>query len=80
MRMKLSREQIAKAMKSGTVEALMEEAKASGQELSREEAEAYLAQFQVHELSADDLKMLSGGGTPFCPIFCPSVLNCIEDF
>ena len=42
----LTKEQIAKAMSCETVEELMELAKAEGVELTKEEAEAYLAEIE----------------------------------
>ena len=52
----LTKEQIAKAMSCETVEELMELAKAEGIELTKEEAEAYMAEMADVELDSDALK------------------------
>ena len=57
----LTKEQIAKAMSCETVEELMELAKAEGVELTKEEAEAYLAEIEDVELDSDALKNVAGG-------------------
>ena len=58
----LTKEQIAKAMSCETVEELMELAKAEGIELTKEEAEAYLAEMEDVELDEEVLKQVAGGG------------------
>ena len=57
----LTKEQIAKAMSCETVEELMELAKAEGIELTKEEAEAYMAEMENVELDSDALKNVAGG-------------------
>ena len=57
----LTKEQIQKAMACETVEELMELAKAEGVELTREEAEAYMAEMADVELDSDALKNVAGG-------------------
>ena len=57
----LTKEQIAKAMSCETVEELMELAKAEGIELTKEEAEAYMAEMEDVELDSDALKQVAGG-------------------
>ena len=51
----LTKEQIAKAMSCETIEELMELAKAEGIELTKEEAEAYMAEMDDVELDSDTL-------------------------
>ena len=58
----LTKEQIAKAMSCETVEELMELAKTEGVELTKEEAEAYLAEMEDVELDEEVLKQVAGGG------------------
>ena len=58
----LSREQIEKAMACETVEELMALAKAEGIELTKEEAEAYMAEMSDVELDEEALKKVAGGG------------------
>lgn len=57
----LTKEQIAKAMSCETAEELMELAKTIGVELTKEEAEAYLAEMEDVELDSDALKQVAGG-------------------
>ena len=57
----LTKEQIQKAMACETVEELMELAKAEGVELTKEEAEAYMAEMEDMELDSDALKNVAGG-------------------
>ena len=57
----LTKEQIAKAMSCETVEELMEMAKSEGIELTKEEAEAYMAEMEDVELDSDALKQVAGG-------------------
>ena len=58
----LTKEQIAKAMACETAEELMALAKAEGIELTKEEAEAYMAEMADFELDGDTLKRVAGGG------------------
>ena len=58
----LTKEQIQKAMACETVEELRALAKAEGIELTKEEAEAYLAEMADVELDEDALKQVAGGG------------------
>ena len=57
----LTKEQIQKAMACESVEELMELAKAEGVELTKEEAEAYMAEMEDVELDSDVLKQVAGG-------------------
>ena len=57
----LTKEQIQKAMACKTVEELMELAKAEGVELTKEEAETYMAEMADVELDSDALKNVAGG-------------------
>jgi len=57
----LTKEQIQKAMACETAEELMELAKAEGVELTKEEAEAYMAEMEDVELDSDALKQVAGG-------------------
>ena len=57
----LTKEQIQKAMACESVEELMELAKAEGMELTKEEAEAYMAEMEDVELDSDALKQVAGG-------------------
>ena len=57
----LTKEQIQKAMACETAEELMALAKAEGIELTKEEAESYLAELEDVELDGDMLKQVAGG-------------------
>jgi predicted ribosomally synthesized peptide with nif11-like leader len=62
----LTREQIQKAMACESVEELIELAKSEGIELTKEEAEAYMAEMEDVELDSDTLKQVAGGGMSYC--------------
>ena len=66
----LSREQIEKAMACETAEELMALAKAEGIELTKEEAESYLAELEDFELDGDMLKRVAGGGDSYYAGLC----------
>ena len=57
----LTKEQIAKAMSCKTAEELMELAKAEGIELTKDEAEAYMAELEDFELDEATMKNVAGG-------------------
>ena len=58
---KLTREQILKAMACETPEELMKLAKAGGYELTKEEAEVYIAELSDFELDGETLAQAAGG-------------------
>ena len=58
----ITKEMLAKAMQCETVDELIALAKTYGMELSKEEAEAYLAELDDIELDSDDLQKVAGGG------------------
>ena len=60
----LSEELIAKAMQCETPEQLIELAKSEGIELTKDEAEAYLAEMDDIELDSQQLKAVAGGWCP----------------
>ena len=51
---------------NGNVEELIELAKSEGIELTKEEAEAYMAEMEDVELDSDTLKQVAGGGMSYC--------------
>ena len=57
----LTKEQLQKAMACETAEELMAAAEAEGYELTKDEAEAYLAEMEDVELDSDALKQVAGG-------------------
>ena len=62
----LTKEQIQKAMACDTAEELMVLAKAEGIELTKEEAESYLAELEDFELDEATMKNVAGGGLSAC--------------
>ena len=62
----LTKEMIAKAMQCETAEDLVALAKSEGIEITKAEAEAYLAEMDDVELDSDTLKQVAGGGMSYC--------------
>ena len=60
-RNELTKEMIAKAMQCETADELIALAKTGGYELTKEEAEAYMAELEDYELDEDTLKNVAGG-------------------
>ena len=69
----LTKEMIEKAMQCKSAEELIALAKTGGIELTKEEAEAYMAELADFELDAETLKKVAGG---VCWKNCPSEGNC----
>ena len=64
----LTKEQIEKAMQCKTADELMELAKTGGYEITKDEAEAYMAELADCELAGEQLTKVAGGGCyPDCP-------------
>lgn len=77
-REKITREQIMKAMTCKSAEELMALAKEEGIELTKSEAEAYMAELADIELDNDTLKKAAGGDCyHYCP---PDCHDCPYDF
>ena len=57
----LTKEQIVKAVQCKTADELLELAKAEGYDITKEEAEAYLAEISDMELDSEKLKKIAGG-------------------
>jgi len=57
----ITKEMMAKAMQCETAEELMAIAKVGGIEMTKEEAEAYLAEMDDMELDGEVLKQVAGG-------------------
>ena len=76
---KITKEQLEKALECGTAEELMALAKAEGFDITKAEAEAYLAEMDDLELDRQDLDKVAGGSGSDCwnncpDYFCPSYL------
>ena len=61
----LTQEQIAKALACKTAEELVAAAKEEGYELTREEAEAYMAELADYDLDGEKLQAIAGGTGPY---------------
>ena len=72
-KIELTKEQVAKAMACKTAEELMAMAKAEGIELTKEEAEAYMAEMEDMELDSESLKNVAGG-------YCNRTTPCSQVF
>ena len=57
----ITKEMLAKAMQCETADEFIALAKSKGIELTKEEAEAYLAELDDYELDGEDLKQVAGG-------------------
>ena len=57
----ITKEQLEKAMECKTAEELMALAKSEGYDITKEQAEAYLAEFANWELDRKDLDKVAGG-------------------
>ena len=68
--MTFTKEQIRKAMECNTADELLELAKSEGVELTREQAEEYIALMGKRELTEEELEQVAGGGIPGCNTFC----------
>ena len=74
--MTFTKEQIRKAMNCKTVDELLALANSEGVELSREQAEEYIAQLGKRKLTDEELAQVvggfgSGGCDHFCKDYCP---------
>lgn len=69
----LTKEQISKAMKCKSADELIELAETEGITLTKDEAEAYLAELADFEINEENLKKIAGGGcyTKDDCLYCP---------
>ena len=72
----ITKEMIAKALQCKSADELMKLAKAEGFDITKEEAEAYMAELSDFELDGEELKNVAGGGcytecNSECPFQCP---------
>ena len=73
----ITKEMLAKAMQCRTDEELMALAKSEGMEVTKEEAEAYLAEIYDIELEEEELEKVAGGYN-ICENYgkaCPGYVN-----
>ena len=78
----VTKEFLMKAMQCENAEELMEVAKAAGYGLTKEEAEAYMAELEDYELDSEELSHVAGGECwgdlnqlKNCPSDCTSDTN-----
>ena len=69
----MTKELIAKAMSCETAEELMALAKSEGVEMTKEEADAYMAEMEDMELDSESLKNVAGG-------YCHRTTPCSQVF
>lgn len=69
----MTKELIAKAMSCESVEELMALAKSEGVEMTKEEADAYMAEMEDMELDSESLKNVAGG-------YCHRTTPCSQVF
>ena len=77
-RQKLTKEMIEKALKCKDADELMKLAEAEGYEMTKEEAEAYIAELADFELDDTTLKKAAGGGCGHC--YCACDPDCVENW
>jgi predicted ribosomally synthesized peptide with nif11-like leader len=69
---KVTKEQLAMALECKTAEELVALAKAEGYDITKEEAESYLAEMADCELNRQDLDKVAGGFADMCwTYYCP---------
>ena len=61
----LTKEMLEKAMQCKTADELMALAKSGGYEITREEAEAYMAELVDYDLDEEKLQAIAGGTGPY---------------
>ena len=74
----ITKEMIRKAMQCKDADELMALAKAGGYEITKDEAEAYMAELADVELDGDVLKSVAGGHDYFC-WHCPTDFDCTKN-
>ena len=77
----ITSEMIQKALKCETAEDLIAFAKSEGIELTKEEAEAYLAELGDQELDSEQLRKVAGGGDgPYVDCFTDCLTDCVNRY
>ena len=67
-REELTKDMVKKALRCKNADELLALAQAEGYEMTRDEAEAYMAELAEFELDDENLKNVAGGG---CYMLCP---------
>ena len=77
----ITSEMIRKALQCNTAEDLIAYAKSEGIELTKEEAEAYLAELGDQELDSEQLRKVAGGGDgPYVDCFTDCLTDCVNRY
>ena len=77
----ITSEMIQKALQCNTAEDLIAFAKSEGIELTKEEAEAYLAELGDQELDSEQLRKVAGGGDgPYVDCFTDCLIDCVNRY
>ena len=77
----ITSEMIRKALQCETAEDLIAYAKSEGIELTKEEAEAYLAELGDQELDSEQLRKVAGGGDgPYVDCFTDCLTDCVNRY
>ena len=74
----ITKELLVKAMQCDTPEELMKLAKENGVELTKEQAEAYLAEIDDIDLDSEELKNVAGGSS-YCKANTPCRKYCRKE-
>ena len=73
---KITKEVLEKAMQCKDANDLMNLAKANGFDITKEEAEAYLAELDDQELDSEQLKRVAGGQKDYMECYFDCAENC----
>ena len=77
----ITSEMVQKALQCKTAEDLIAYAKSEGIELTKEEAEAYLAELGDQELDSKQLRKVAGGGDgPYVDCFTDCLTDCVNRY
>ena len=77
----ITKEMVMKAMQCETAEDLIAFAKSEGIELTKEEAEAYMAELSDMELDSEQLRKVAGGGDgPYVDCFTDCLTDCVNRY
>ena len=78
---KITKEMISKAMQCKDADELMALVKANGFDITKEEAEAYLAELDDQELDNGQLRLVAGGGDgPYVDCFTDCLTDCVNRY
>ena len=77
----ITSEMIQKALQCKTAEELIAYAKTEGIDLTKEEAESYLAELDDQELDNEQLRLVAGGGDgPYVDCFTDCLTDCVNRY